>query len=132
MRRSVLADVPAYHPGAWARTAANQLRSHTDISVASSLHHNLGYHTGRSMPGGINCGFVNVGLREHHTRLNRLLISRPHDVFCLIDYHDGDVPAGERSAILAAFLPGHFPVVSPFERDSARNAHLNHAHSHAL
>ncbi|QRX91951.1 stealth conserved region 3 domain-containing protein [Streptomyces noursei] len=131
LRRSVLADVAAYYPQAWARTAANQLRSHTDISVASSLHHYLGYHTGRSVPGSVNCGFVNVGLREHHTRLNRLLISRPHDVFCLNDYHDGDVPADEQSAILAAFLPSYFPIASQFERGSARNTRLGNAYGRA-
>ncbi|MHC3469588.1 stealth conserved region 3 domain-containing protein [Streptomyces sp. 7R007] len=121
LRRSVLADIEQRYPQAVAATAASRLRSHGDISVASSLHHYFGYHTLRSVPGSISCGFVNVGLSEHAPRLNRILTVRPHDVFCLNDYHDGDVPEDEQDAILAAFLPSYFPVPSQFETGSARN-----------
>ncbi|MEU6816139.1 stealth conserved region 3 domain-containing protein [Streptomyces sp. NPDC046860] len=121
LRRTVLADIERRYPEAVAVTAANQLRSHSDVSVASSLHHYLGYHTLRSVPGGISCGFVNVGLSEHKPRLSRILTVRPHDVFCLNDYHDGDVPEEEQDAILAAFLPSYFPVPSQFETGSPRN-----------
>jgi glycosyltransferase involved in cell wall biosynthesis len=121
LRRSVLADIEQRHQHAVAVTAANRLRSHSDISVASSLHHYFGYHTLRSVPGSISCGFVNVGLSEHAPRLNRILTVRPHDVFCLNDYHDGDVPEDEQDAILGAFLPSYFPVPSQFETGSARN-----------
>ncbi|CAM5230843.1 stealth conserved region 3 domain-containing protein [Streptomyces griseomycini] len=121
LRRSVLADIEEYYHEAVATTAGNQLRSRSDVSVASSLHHYFGFHTQRSVPGSISCGFVNVGLSEHAPRLNRILTVRPHDVFCLNDYHDGDVPEDEQDAILAAFLPSYFPVPSQFETGSARN-----------
>ncbi|MFI1047858.1 stealth conserved region 3 domain-containing protein [Streptomyces griseoruber] len=121
LRRSVLADIEQRYGQAVSGTAASQLRSHGDVSVASSLHHYVGYHTLRSVPGSISCGFVNVGLGEHAARLNRILGVRPHDVFCLNDYHDGDVPADEQDAILAAFLPSYFPVPSQFETGSVRN-----------
>ncbi|MFJ9706617.1 stealth conserved region 3 domain-containing protein [Streptomyces sp. NPDC101234] len=121
LRRSVLADIEEHYHQAVATTAANRLRSHNDVSVASSLHHYFGFHTLRSVPGSISCGFVNVGLSEHKPRLNRLLTARPHDVFCLNDYHDGDVPEDEQDAVLAAFLPSYFPVPSQFETGSQRN-----------
>ncbi|MEV5440229.1 stealth conserved region 3 domain-containing protein [Streptomyces sp. NPDC052682] len=121
LRRSVLAEIEQRYPDAVAVTAANRLRSHDDISVASSLHHYVGFHTLRSVPGSISCGFVNVGLSEHKARLNRILTIRPHDVFCLNDYHDGDVPEDEQDAVLAAFLPSYFPVPSQFETGSPRN-----------
>ncbi|MFF4833028.1 stealth conserved region 3 domain-containing protein [Streptomyces sp. NPDC001315] len=121
LRRSVLADIEQNFHQAVATTAANRLRSHSDVSVASSLHHYFGFHTLRSVPGSISCGFVNVGLSEHKPRLSRLLTARPHDVFCLNDYHDGDVPEDEQDAILAAFLPSYFPVPSQFETGSLRN-----------
>ncbi|MEU9289204.1 stealth conserved region 3 domain-containing protein [Streptomyces sp. NPDC048275] len=121
LRRSVLADIESHYQQAVAVTAANRLRSHSDVSIASSLHHYFGFHTLRSVPGSISCGFVNVGLSEHKSRLNRILTVRPHDVFCLNDYHDGDVPADEQDAILAAFLPSYFPVPSQFETGSPRN-----------
>jgi glycosyltransferase involved in cell wall biosynthesis len=128
LRRSVLADIEENYQQAVAVTAANRLRNHSDVSVASSLHHYFGFHTLRSVPGSISCGFVNVGLSEHKPRLSRLLTARPHDVFCLNDYHDGDVPEEEQDAILAAFLPSYFPVPSQFEAGSLRNqrAHAGH------
>ncbi|WP_418959645.1 stealth conserved region 3 domain-containing protein [Streptomyces tritici] len=121
LRRSVMEDLSRAYPDWVAGTAASRLRSHTDVSIASSLHHYYGFHTGRSVPGPISCGFVNVGLSEHRARLNRLLISRPNDVFCLNDFHDGDVPADEQDAILAAFLPSYFPIAGQFEYGSPRN-----------
>jgi glycosyltransferase involved in cell wall biosynthesis len=121
LRRSVLADIEQRYQQVAAATAASRLRSHSDISIASSLHHYFGYHTLRSTPGSISCGFVNVGLSEHAPRLNRILAVRPHDVFCLNDYHDGDVSEEQQDAILAAFLPSYFPVPSQFETGSPRN-----------
>ncbi|KUO12285.1 stealth conserved region 3 domain-containing protein [Streptomyces sp. DSM 15324] len=121
LRRSVLADIEQRYGQAVSGTAASQLRSHGDVSVASSLHHYVGYHTLRSVPGALSCGFVNVGLAEHAARLNRILGVRPYDVFCLNDYHDGDVPEDEQDAILAAFLPSYFPVPSQYETGSVRN-----------
>jgi glycosyltransferase involved in cell wall biosynthesis len=121
LRRSVLADIERDFEQEIAVAASNQLRDHSDVSVASSLHHYYGFHTLRSVPGSISCGFVNVGLSEHGPRLQRILAARPHDVFCLNDFHDGDVPEEEQDAILTAFLPSYFPVASQFETGSTRN-----------
>ncbi|OSC63151.1 transferase [Streptomyces sp. BF-3] len=128
LRRSVMEDLERAYPEQVAATSASRLRSHSDVSIASSLHHYFAYHTGRSVPGSISCGFVNVGLSEHRTRLSRILTSRPNDVFCLNDFHDGDVPEDEQDAILAAFLPSYFPVASQFEYGSPRNQRY-HAHT---
>ncbi|MET8942547.1 stealth conserved region 3 domain-containing protein [Streptomyces sp. NPDC004542] len=121
LRRSVLADIERDYAEEMTATARAQLRSRSDVSVASSLHHYYGFFTRRSVPGSISCGFVNIGLAEHGPRLNRILTARPHDVFCLNDYHDGDVSEEEQDAILAAFLPSYFPVASQFETGSVRN-----------
>ncbi|WP_326784972.1 stealth conserved region 3 domain-containing protein [Streptomyces sp. NBC_00151] len=121
LRRSILADIEREFAEEIAVAASNQLRDHSDVSVASSLHHYYGFHTLRSVPGSISCGFVNVGLSEHGPRLQRILTARPHDVFCLNDFHDGDVPEEEQDAILTAFLPSYFPVASQFETGSTRN-----------
>ncbi|MFE7748591.1 stealth conserved region 3 domain-containing protein [Streptomyces sp. NPDC057428] len=121
LRKSVMEDLERAYPQQVARTSASRLRSHSDVSIASSLHHYFAFHTGRGVPGTISCGFVNVGLSEHRARLNRLLTSRPNDVFCLNDFHDGDVPEEEQDAILAAFLPSYFPVASQFEYGAPRN-----------
>ncbi|MFE9701992.1 stealth conserved region 3 domain-containing protein [Streptomyces sp. NPDC005930] len=121
LRRSVMYDLERYFPDALRATAHNQLRDSTDVSVASSLHHYFGYYTGRSVPGGISSGFVNVGLSEQVKKLNHLLASRSNDVFCLNDFHDGDISEDEQDATLAAFLPSYFPIASQFEAGSPRN-----------
>ncbi|GHF95064.1 stealth conserved region 3 domain-containing protein [Streptomyces albogriseolus] len=121
LRRSVMYDLEKYFPDALRATAHNQLRDSTDVSVASSLHHYFGYYTGRSVPGSITSGFVNVGLSEQVKNLNHLLASRSNDVFCLNDFHDGDISEDEQDATLAAFLPSYFPIASQFEAGSPRN-----------
>ncbi len=126
LRRSVLAEIEERFPEEVAATAAAQFRSRDDLAIASSLHHWYGLFTGRSMPSGISSAFVNVGLREHHARLHRLLATRSHDVFCINDYHDGDVPEDEQADAIAVFLASYFPVASQYEKGSERNRRLVH------
>ncbi|MFD8734330.1 stealth conserved region 3 domain-containing protein [Streptomyces sp. NPDC059618] len=121
LRRSVMRDLESEFAEALGNTAGNQLRNASDVSVASSLHHYFGYYTGRSVPGRIAGGFVNVGLSEQVKKLNRMLATRSNDVFCLNDFHDGDVSEDEQDATLAAFLPSYFPIASQFETGSPRN-----------
>ncbi|TXS39782.1 glycosyl transferase family 1, partial [Streptomyces sp. t39] len=92
-------------------------RANTDLSLTSSLHHHYGYLTGRSVPGLISCSYINVGNYEHHTVLSRLLASRSHDVFCIGESADAEVPVDEQDRVLRAFLNAYFPVRSRFERD---------------
>ncbi|MFD0027198.1 stealth conserved region 3 domain-containing protein [Streptomyces sp. NPDC055059] len=121
LRRSVMYDLERNFPDHMRATAASQLRDRGDVSVASSLHHYFGYYTGRSVPGSISSGFVNVGISEQVKKLNHILAARSNDVFCLNDFHDGDVSEDEQDATLAAFLPSYFPIASQFEAGSARN-----------
>ncbi|MCX3062576.1 stealth conserved region 3 domain-containing protein [Streptomyces beihaiensis] len=121
LRRSVMYDLEETFPDHLRATAASQLRDRSDVSVASSLHHYFGYYTGRSVPGRISSGFVNVGMSEQVKKLNQLLAARSNDVFCLNDFHDGDVSEDEQDATLAAFLPSYFPIASQFEAGSTRN-----------
>ncbi|BFU44807.1 Stealth CR1 domain-containing protein [Krasilnikovia sp. MM14-A1004] len=120
-RRSTLAAIEGEFAAAMAQTAGNRTRSASDVSLLSSLAHHYGLITGRAVEGGIRCGFVNVGLQEHHPRLKSLLQRRNQDVFCLNDYHDGDVPAEDQERIISAFLEAYFPIPSRFERGSERN-----------
>lgn len=121
LRRSLLEEIEARFPEEVAGTAAAQLRSRADLAIPSSLHHNFALVTSRAVLGVIASGFVNVGLREQHPKLNRMLGLRAQDVFCLNDYHGGDVSAEEQADIIALFLASYFPTASQFETGSARN-----------
>ena len=119
-RRSTLGLIEQDYAAAVARTAGNRVRAATDISMLSSLAHHYGLVTGRAVAGEIRCGFVNVGLAEQHPRLKALLQKRNQDVFCLNDYHGGDVPGDDQARIIQAFLAAYFPIVSQFEKGSPR------------
>ncbi|MDF9816438.1 stealth conserved region 3 domain-containing protein [Streptomyces sp. SPB162] len=121
LSRSLLAEIDERYSEETARTAAAQLRSSTDLAIPSSLHHTLGLVTNRAVPGSIASGFVNLGLREQHPKLSRMLGLRAQDVFCLNDYHGGDVSEEEQADVIAMFLASYFPAASQFETGSARN-----------
>ncbi|MFJ4337582.1 stealth conserved region 3 domain-containing protein [Streptomyces sp. NPDC088915] len=117
LRRSVLAEIAERFPEEIATTARNPFRANTDLSVTSSLHHHYGYLTGKSAPSAISCSYVNVGNYEHHSVLSRLLAARSHDVFCIGESADAEVPVDEQDRVMRAFLSAYFPVRSRFERD---------------
>ncbi|MEZ0089445.1 stealth conserved region 3 domain-containing protein [Streptacidiphilus sp. EB129] len=120
--RSVLEELEQRFPEQVAATAAAQFRSPTDLAIPSSLHHSYALAAGKAVPGTIASGFVNIGLREQHPKLNALLSKRAQDVFCLNDFHDGDVSEEEQAEILTVFLASYFPTPSQFESNSVRNS----------
>ena len=65
---------------------------------------------------------MNVSLEAQLPKLQILLQRRWHYVFCLNDYHDGDVTPDEQHRIMETFLCAYFPIPSQYERGSARNA----------
>ncbi|WP_406107878.1 stealth conserved region 3 domain-containing protein [Micromonospora globbae] len=121
MRRSVAYDLDQQYADEVKLTAASQLRAHTDVSVASSLHHYFAYLTGRSVPGSIRMSYVNTGEPLEHPQLTQILMTRGYDSFCLNDTHHGKLDAEEQGRIVMTFLESYFPVASQFERGSVRN-----------
>ncbi|MER7332256.1 MULTISPECIES: stealth conserved region 3 domain-containing protein [unclassified Micromonospora] len=121
MSRSVAYDLDRQFADDVKLTAASQLRAHSDVSVASSLHHYFGYLTGRSVPGSIRMSYVNTGEPQEHPQLTQILTTRGYDTFCLNDTHHGKLDAEEQGRIVMTFLESYFPVASQFERGSARN-----------
>ncbi|SPT51134.1 stealth conserved region 3 domain-containing protein [Actinomadura madurae] len=115
LRRDVLKEIEERFAVEVARTAATPLRSRTDVSVPSSLHHYYGYLTERSTPGSIRAGYVNLNDRSQHPKLTRFLTMRDHDVLCLNDTCHGDADPAELDLIVAAFLQSYFPVPSEFD-----------------
>ncbi|WNM35090.1 stealth conserved region 3 domain-containing protein [Streptomyces sp. Li-HN-5-11] len=115
LRRSVLEQIESDFPESVARTAANPLRGWQDISMVSSLHHHYGYLTGAAVPSSIRCAYIDVGTYARHPELTRLLTIRGHDVFCLGESQDAEVPDNEQARIIESFLRAYFPVKSPYE-----------------
>jgi glycosyltransferase involved in cell wall biosynthesis len=126
-RRSTLRQIESHFAEALATTAGNRVRSTDDVSLLSSLAHHYGLMSGRAVAGTVRCTFINVGLLEHLPRLDALLAARGFDVFCLNDYHDGDVPAEQQASTMDAFLGAYFPIASQYERGSDRNRRLGRA-----
>jgi hypothetical protein len=116
LRKSVLEKIEQEFPEAVARTAANPLRGWEDISMVSSLHHHYGFLTGSAVPSSIRCAYIDVGTYERHPELTRLLAIRGHDVFCLGESQNAEVPDQEQARIISSFLRAYFPVKSPYER----------------
>ncbi|GAB1691976.1 stealth conserved region 3 domain-containing protein [Krasilnikovia sp. M28-CT-15] len=121
LRVSVMRDIEERFAEAVERTAGNQFRSITDIAVPSSLHHYVGYFTGRSARGSLRVTYVDLGDATQHPRLTQILTTRGYDVFCLNDTHHGVVSDAERAQVARVFLDNYFPVASEFERGSGRN-----------
>jgi hypothetical protein len=121
MRRSVGYDLDREFPDEVAQTAASQLRAHSDVSIASSLHHYYGFLTQRAVPGNLIMQYVNTGDPLEHPMLTKILVTRENDTFCLNDTHHGDLDADTQGRVVSAFLESYFPVASQFERGSTRN-----------
>ena len=115
LRKSVLNAIDLAYPADVARTAASQFRSTEDISIPSSLHHYYGFLTGQSGPGELKVTYVDLGDRDAHPTLTRILASRNFDTFCLNDTHHGQTSADEIELITRGFLRSYFPIRSQFE-----------------
>ncbi|WP_169513802.1 stealth family protein [Actinomadura flavalba] len=118
LRRSVLADLEARFPAAFAATAASRVRSRHDIAPVSSLYQHHGRRTGAAVDGSLSCDTIPLGRADALPTLERLLTARDRDAFCLNDLATGDLTEDEKTAAVASFLPRYFPIPAPWERGS--------------
>lgn len=114
--RSVLSDIEREFPDDHSQTAASRVRSMTDISVASSLHHYYGFHTGRSVPGSLRYGYIQLDDDAIHEKLDRVLRRRDLATFCINDSASSPREIEAQGRLISDFLESYFPVVSPFEK----------------
>ncbi len=114
--RSVNSEIDSLFSEEIERTARSRFRHPSDLAVASSLHHHVGYVTKRSIPARIEARYVDLGQSNLEARLDRLLASRDFDTFCL---NDSDLEFNDqvrKARLVADFLESYFPVKSRFER----------------
>ncbi|MFD7500491.1 stealth family protein [Streptomyces sp. NPDC059850] len=120
VRTSVLAEIEREFPGPIRATMANRVRSTSDISLPSSLHHYYAFLTGRAIPAQLRYDYVDLARPAIHNRLARLLRTRHCQAFCLNDTVSSEHDLAGQLALLRPFLDAYFPVPSPLERAVTR------------
>ncbi|MET7901238.1 stealth family protein [Streptomyces sp. NPDC005355] len=120
LRTSVLAEIEREFPEAVRATMASRIRSTSDISVPSSLHHYYAFLTGRAVPAHLRYDYFDLAQPAIHARLARLLRSRHCRAFCLNDTVSSDHDLADQLAVLRPFLDAYFPLSSPLERAVTR------------
>jgi hypothetical protein len=99
-----------------ASTLSHPFRDGGDIAVAGWLHNYYAYFTQRALAGRIAYDYFRITESSVIERLDRLLIRRNLDAFCLNDSEDGDLSEEARAEALDTFLTRYFPIRSRFER----------------
>jgi UDP-glucose 4-epimerase len=118
LRRSVLSQLEAEFPDAFARTAAARFRSPGDISVTNSLAPYFGLFTGSAVQQtDARVQYIETTLAATAGRLSRLERGRRVDRFCLNDGSDPEIDEETRTILVTGFLERYFPVPGPWERE---------------
>jgi hypothetical protein len=114
--KSVHQDLERWFPEAIARTVASNVRSSTDLALASSLHQYAAYATGRAAPGAIRSAYVDLAEPDLPFQLWALTHGQNMDTLCLNDTttHESDFEGQGR--IVQEWLEKSFPEKSSFER----------------
>ena len=116
LRRSVLAELEAEFPEAFARTAASAFRSSTDISVTNSLYHYYALMTGRAVvQTEATVRYVETTLKNAAGEMDRLLKRRDYDFFCLNDGSKPEISVERRTRSVRSFLDRYFSVPAAWE-----------------
>ncbi|MFI0822441.1 stealth family protein [Streptomyces sp. NPDC021098] len=120
VRTSVLAEIEREFPDPIRATMANRVRSTSDVSLPSSLHHYYAFLTGRAIPAQLRYDYFDLARPTIPGRLARLLRSRHCQAFCLNDTVSSEHDLAGQLALLRPFLDAYFPVPSPLERAVTR------------
>jgi hypothetical protein len=117
LRRSVLQEIEDSFPEAYRVTASSSVRSQTDHSFTSSLHQYYSFLTGRGIAGNVRYTYIQLAVQDLAARLDRLLVRRDRDTFCLNDAYSTPEQLAAQTDLLTGFLERYFPVASPYEKD---------------
>lgn len=115
-QRSVHLEMESIWSEHFARVAATQFRSATDISIASALHHYFAFFTTRAIAGEIEYAYVDLSDEAQlEERLKEVLKTRALDTFCLNDTDAMPLDEERHVRIVQDFLERYFPIKSEFE-----------------
>lgn len=116
-RVSVLRELEARFPDAFAATARSPFRSDSDVSTLSSLAQHYGLVTGTAFVGDAEAhplNFINLS-NSGADRLLRRALDRQQDFLCLGDHHDHALDAAALDRALDRFFAEYYPVTGPWE-----------------
>ncbi len=116
VRRSIVAELEERFPQEFHTTMTSRLRSMDQLSVTYQLQHYYAYQTGRALPGSVRYGYIQLAVADLAERLERLLIRRDWDTFCLNDAYSTEDDIIAQNAVLQPFFEAYFPVPSPYEK----------------
>ncbi|HEY9425229.1 MAG TPA: stealth family protein, partial [Microterricola sp.] len=117
LRRDVLDTMEREFPEDFARTAASQFRSATDISVTNSFYHYYALMAGHAViQSQARVKYIETTLRSALPAMDRLVKRRDQDMFCLNDGSNPEISDETRTAAVTEFLEKYFPFPAPWER----------------
>ncbi|HZK58964.1 MAG TPA: stealth conserved region 3 domain-containing protein, partial [Cryobacterium sp.] len=123
LRKSVMEDLEREFPEDFARTAASQFRSATDISVTNSLYHYYALMTGRAVAQTqVRSMYVETTLRVALRQMDKLRKRRDMDMFCLNDGSFPEISDEVRRTAVTEFLERYFPIAAPWETEAQVDA----------
>ncbi|SDT18196.1 stealth conserved region 3 domain-containing protein [Microterricola viridarii] len=123
LRTDVLETMEREFAEDFARTAASQFRSATDISVTNSFYHYYALMTGHAVTQTLaRVKYIETTLRSALPAMDKLVKRRDQDMFCLNDGSKPEISNETRTAAVTEFLEKYFPFPAPWERDAERPA----------
>jgi hypothetical protein len=115
LRRSVLAEIEERLPEVVERTARSRFRHPDDLSIPSAFAHHYAFCTGRAVPGELAFAYHWLESRYLGLLLDRLLVGRDVDAFCLNETESDGTDAATVDRRVRGFLEAYFPIASPWE-----------------
>lgn len=103
------------YPVALARTAAHQFRHPTDISLPSSLAHQLAARTAKGYPAKIDYAYLDIGDRDFALQALRLTRGVLPQMFCLNEVRQTSA-VQQQERIIKNLFQSMYPYRSSFEK----------------
>ena len=117
LRKSILEQIEQENSVAVALTASARFRSHTDLSIASSLAHYYGALLGKSVPGCATYKYVDLGSNLAQIELSKTYWSDRPQMMCLNQVSIRESDLGRQAKMVGHFLEKMYPWKSSFEQD---------------
>jgi hypothetical protein len=114
-RRSIHLRMEELFPEEVARTTNSRFRNPSDLPLASSLHHHVGFALGLAVPGNITSAYADLGEPDLEEQLDLIRTQRRAEVFCLNDTDSTVMPPERKNKIVGEFLQRYYPEPSSFE-----------------